>query len=155
MKVYQYESLDRPSRHCREEVAVEIDGRLVDTFWSLGSESHTLTATERDTAKFVFDTDDYDQIERYPRDAAERVWSQYRPEDRGVISSQHRLQNDYYVRKGSKPDLEVKLENATRAHEKALSALDSARRRVEWARADLDELIASRASSSYPEDVNA
>ncbi len=147
MKVYTYESIERPSRHCREELAVEIDGKLIDTFWSLGSESHRLTDAERATSVLVFDTDDYDQLPTYPRDSARRTWEQYRPDDRGIITSQHRLQNDYYVRKGSKPDLLTKIENA-RAHlESKESALRSATSGVEWAQRDLDELLAEAESS--------
>lgn len=146
MKVYEYESIERPSRHCREEVAVEIDGRLVDTFWSLGSESHTLTPAERATATFIFDTDDYDQLPTYPREAARATWEQYHPDDRGIITSQHRLQNDYYVRKGSKPDLATKIENAEAHLRKCVSEAESAARQVEWAQRDLDELVSARES---------
>lgn len=144
MKVYTYESIERPSRHCREEVAVEIDGALIDTFWSLGTESHRLTDAERATAKLVFDTDDYDQLPTYPRDSARRTWEQYAPEDRGIITSQHQLQNDYYVRKGSKPDLATKIENA-RAH---LDSMETELRHATWAvesaQRDLDELLADQ-----------
>lgn len=144
MKVYTYESIERPSRHCREEVAVEIDGALIDTFWSLGTESHRLTDAERATAKLVFDTDDYDQLPTYPRDSARRTWEQYAPEDRGIITSQHRLQNDYYVRKGSKPDLTTKIANARTRLDSRETELRHAAWAVESAQRDLDELLADQ-----------
>jgi hypothetical protein len=148
VKVYTYESIERPSRHCREELAVERDpGVLIDTFWSLGSESHRLTQAEKGTAVLVFDTDDYDQLPTYPRDAARRTWETYRSDDRAIITSQHGLQNDYYVRKGSKPDLATRIENAERVVEAAESNLRSAESGVRWAREDLATLIGERTSS--------
>lgn len=160
MKVYTYESIERPSRHCREELAVDrffwdreqpiepnVPLVLFDTFWGGGSETHRLTDAELATAVLVFDTDDYDMLPRYPRDSAHRTWLQYRPEDRKTVTSQHGLQNDYYVRKGSKPDLLTKIENA-RAHlESRESKLRQATWGVESAQRDLDELLAEADSS--------
>jgi len=142
MKVYKYESITRPSRHCREEVAVALeDGRLVDTFWSLGSESHTLTEAERATAVLVFDTDDYDQLPTYPRETARRTWEQYAPADRGIITSQHRLQADYYIRKGATPDLVTKIENARAELDEAQRKMRQAGSWVAGCQTRLDDLV--------------
>jgi len=149
MRVYEYETLDRPNRWCREGLAVE-DGRggLVDTFWQFGSEMHHLTKAEMETKRFVFDTQEYDELDANRGTGQKMLWEQYRPEDRATITSQHGLSVRYFTRKGAKPDLDTKIENATAAHERALVELQSAQRRVKWARRDLDELIASRTSSS-------
>jgi len=150
MKVYKYETLDRPDRWCREGLAVS-DGRggLVDTFWQFGSEMHHLTDAEMRTTELVFDTDDFDELDQNRGSGQKMTWEQYRPEDRETITSQHGLSVRYFTRKGAKPDLETKIENATAAHEKALVELQSAQNRVKWARHDLDELIASR----IPQDL--
>jgi len=156
MKVYTYESIERPSRHCREELAVEQEpGILLDTFWSLGSETHRLTEAERATAVLVFDTDDYDQLPTYPREAARQMWETYHPDNRAVITSQHRLQNDYYVRKGSKPDLETRIENAQRAVEEAESKLLSAGSGLRWRQEELAALVAERPSASSQESQDS
>lgn len=141
MKVYTYESLDRPSRHCREEVAVELEnGRLADTFWMLSSETHMLTEPERATAVFQFDTDDYDELDQYSRNSKPK-WMEYREGDRKTISSQHGLRMRWFVRKGAQPDIDTKIENARDDLAAAESKLRSATSGVEWAQKELDRLL--------------
>lgn len=141
MRVYDYQSIERPSRHCREEVAVETQpGVLLDTFWDMSTETHRLTDAEKATAVLRFDTDDFDELDRYDR-GSPGLWMQHRPEDRELITSQHRLQNRWFVRKGSTPDLDTKIENARADLDKLTSDAESAARRARDARKRLDELI--------------
>lgn len=74
MRIYTYQP-DDGRRHCREAMAYQCDnGRLVDTFWGVpngdSSVRHTLTDTELATAVPLFNTDDYDEIDRHMRDSS-------------------------------------------------------------------------------------
>lgn len=113
MRIYTYQP-DDGRRHCREAMAYQCDnGRLVDTFWGVPGDSsvrHTLTDTELATAVPLFNTDDYDEIDRHMRDSS--TWESYAPTDRARITSQHGLQTRWFIRKGANPDLETMIGNA-------------------------------------------
>lgn len=142
MKVYDYE-IDG-SRHCREGVATEERNGLFDTFWgSGGSDRHKLTDTEQSSAVLQFDTDDYDELDRYQQGVAFE-WEQYALTDRQVIPSQHGLQHRYFVRKGSVPDPDTQIKNAERDLKQAKEEARLAEHKVEWAKQHLIGLIASR-----------
>ena len=138
MRVYHYD-VDG-SRHCREGVAVEQRGVLFDTFWGAGdSYSHRLTETEAKTAEFLFDTDEYRELDRYSR-GAPAEWRTYAPKDRGAIPSQHGLRCRYFIRKGARPDMATQIENARQKVADAENALHSAETRLRWAREELAAL---------------
>ena len=135
--VYRYKP-DGGVTHCREGLAVSMLGRdgliLVDTFWGSGTDAHVLTDTERATAELVFNTADYRELGRG------ESFEDYRPEDRQVITSQHRLQVRRFVRNGSTPDLSTKIANAQTKVQEAIKEADWAEQRVTWAREELAEL---------------
>lgn len=136
MKVYDYD-VDG-SRHCREGLATEERGVLLDTFWGSGyGDRHRLSDVERASIRFRFDTDDFEEV--HARGGAPKEWWDRAPKDRSVISSQHGLQARYFIRKGSQPDPETRIENAQRAVDEAESALRSAEATLRRAREALDE----------------
>ena len=141
MKVYDYESSER---HCREGVAIEREpGQFFDTFWASGQDAHRLTADEAATAVLSFDTDNFDELDKYGRAARHSEWEQYAPKDCALITSQHGLQTRYFVRRGAVPDLGTQIENATHNVFDAEADLRSAKRGLESAKkilADLREL---------------
>lgn len=140
MRVYDYETLDRPNRWCREGVAVELDGgRLIDTFWAGIGSSHQLTEAEVATAVLRFDTDDFDELDEY-KQHSKATWNTYAPEDRETITSQHRLRSRLFIRKGAKPDLPTQIENASAELERLRGEAAMAQRRVEWAHDALAKL---------------
>lgn len=137
--------------HCRQGTAIVLeDGRgAVDTFWDeFGKDSncHWLTGKELETAEVKFNVNDYEQIGTYghcaPSDEAE--WARYRPEDRAHIGSQSQWCAVLLVRKGSKPDTETIIENARREVELAEGDVESANRKLGWARENLAKLEAER-----------
>lgn len=132
-----------PTRHsphwCREGMAIaDKSGRLLDTFWESGSEAHVLDYPESQTLTVLFNLDDYEPI------GPECEWLKYREEDRQLVTSQHRLSKRYYVRKGSEPDLETQISNASAALQDAHVALASAGREVAWKARELARLEALR-----------
>lgn len=141
--VVQYETLTRPDRWCREgtAVALEMNGmvRLVDTYWSLESDSHVLTADEAATAELRFNVDDYDELDVYHR-GSPGTWERYAEADREVITEQHGHRRRWFLRKGAVEDRETIIANAAAEVERLELELESAQRRLEWAREDLAAL---------------
>ena len=135
--VYRYQPQET---HCIEGIAVENDrGVLVDTFWGIGASSGHVVGREQ-YLEHLANLDDY---ELSPRDGTEGV-QDYAPADRLVITSQHGHCRTNFIRKGAKPDLSTKIDNARRHLEDAEAALRTAKSRVEWARQDLALLEAER-----------
>ena len=140
--VVDYNS-ERRDRWCREGVAVATPHRdgtlmLVDTYWGgFGSDQHVLTATETATAQVRFNLNDYEEI---TASGARDRWLKYAPADRDIVTSQHRLQAKYFIRRGATEDLPTQILNAEERLEEARSQLESAQWRVEWAERDLQAL---------------
>jgi hypothetical protein len=135
----------RPSQHhCREGVALVVDGRLArDTYWGLspGHDSHALTEAELDTATVCFNTYDYELLDGNQRHASRGKWETYHPDDRGRITSQQGLQEALFIRRGAKPDLDTQIANARAEVKKAEEEVRSAQRRLEWRLEDLAKLL--------------
>lgn len=130
MKVYDYD-VDGSS-WCREGVATEErPDVLLDTFWT-GGDRHRLTAAEVTSARLRFDTDDFEQVEGQ-WDAQEK-WMRFAPADREAISHQHRLQHEYFVRKGASPDVATQVENARQKVSEAEREVERAASHLQWAR---------------------
>ena len=127
--------------HCTEGLAIEDErGRLYDWYWG-GSRDPMLdkiVSRDAEDLTLIANLGDY---ELTPRDGRESN-REYAPEDRLVITSQHGHQRTYYVRKGAKPDLGTKIENAREALRDAEQAARSAQHGVEWARRQLAQLEA-------------
>lgn len=140
--VYTY----TPSRHhCTEGLAIEDErGRIYDWFWGSSRDSmlDKVVSLDAEDMKLIANLNDY---ELTPRDGRESN-CEYAREDRLVIHSQHGLQRTYYVRKGSKPDLSTKIENARAEVRKAEESLRSAQWSVEWAQKDLAKLESEAAA---------
>jgi hypothetical protein len=140
--VVRYRS-ERDNDWCREGMAIatkrswDTSVVLIDTYWGTTSvDDHALTETEVDTAELLFNLADYDEVGR-SRKAPPDEWQRRAEADRQVITQQHRLQNRWFIRKGSTEDRATIIDNARQRLEDAESELESARRRVEWAREDL------------------
>lgn len=133
-------------RHCREGMAVvDEHGRSWDTFWD--SDRHHLTADELATAEVIGNLGDFKHLGSDActgRRDHELEWGRYAPADRLAVTHQHRLQADYYVRRGATPDLDTQIANARSKVEEAEGNLGTAQRRLEWARRDLAKLEAQR-----------
>jgi hypothetical protein len=135
--VYTYSPEDH---HCIEGLAIENErGDLIDWFWGGSAVSHRQHVS-RDAAglTLIANLGDYDLTPRGGRSGNQ----DYAPEDRLMIHSQHGLQRVHYVRKGAKPDLSTKIENARKRLEDAEAELRSAQHRVEWAQTVLAGLEA-------------
>lgn len=131
----------------RECTAVVLEsGRAVDTYWhsyERDSMAHILSDAELESASFVFNTGDYDALDRYDKGARAK-WLTFHPDDRGRISSQHNLQELLFIRKGATPDLETQIGNARSKVEDAESKLQMAQGTLDWARKELAKLEARR-----------
>jgi hypothetical protein len=142
--VVTYDTLDRPNRWCREGLAIadERGGRLLllDTFWCGMTETHVLTEAEKATAVMVFNIGDYDELPDQPG-VADR-WRTYHPDDRERITGQHGLTVRYFVRRGSRPDHETRVENAREAVEDAERAVRVAESRLKDAQGRLADILA-------------
>ncbi|WP_074346609.1 hypothetical protein [Mycobacteroides abscessus] len=142
----------RPSEHhCRESVAIATDRGgnivLVDTFWqSGGQDDHVLTESEIATIELVFNTDDYDELDRYAS-SSEGLWNKYATSDRQVVTSQHGSQMRWFIRKGAFPDWDTQIANARKVVADCERGLESMRRSLEWARRDLAEVMAAAATA--------
>jgi len=136
--VYTYTTEDH---HCIEGLAIENDrGELIDWFWGGLVVSHRQhVSRDAEDLKLIANLNDYDLTARDGRESNK----DYAPEDRLMIHSQHMLQRTHYIRKGAKPDLATKIENARQRLEEAESAARSARFSVEWAQKELAELEAA------------
>lgn len=149
--VVRYDTLTRPNRWCREGMAVAERRNpysvvLMDTFWMSGAESHLLTPEEIDTAELLFNVGDYDELDRFSP-SSEATWQKYARDDRKVITAQHGLQKRWFIRKGATESLPTQITSARELVAQRESELQSAQHRLDWAREDLDKLLAEPAPS--------
>lgn len=138
--VIKYSPAERFDRFwCREGMAIaeeRADGSVffADTYWGSGMDRHILSDAEVATAEVLFRLDDYRLVDR------NETWDDFAPDDRQVITSQHRLQQKLYVRIGSTPDLDTKLENARAKVRAAEEGVEAAKHQLKWAQHDLGEI---------------
>lgn len=136
--------------HCREGIAIGHQRRgitvLLDTFWDCGGDQHCLTHEEATTARLLFRLSDYDELDRYSHGVASQ-WEKYAPADRQVITSQHGLRKRWFIRKGATENMATQIANARREVAKREGEVESAQRRLEWAREDLNRLRAAEAAT--------
>jgi hypothetical protein len=140
--VLDYIPDERWGNHCREGIAiVNESGYAVDTFWGGygGGNEHYLNEKEVETAGLLFRIGDYRKLGDHWGHHREE-WLTYAPCDRQVITSQHRLQQTYYVRSGAEPNFATQIANAREAVREAERAVASAQLVVEWRREDLAKL---------------
>lgn len=126
-------------RHCTEGLAIEDErGNLVDWFWAGSRDSmlDKLVSRDAEDLELIANLDDYELTPREGRESSR----DYALKDRLVITSQHGLQRTNYIRKGSTPDLLVKIENAREQLREAELAVESAQFRVERAKDALAQL---------------
>lgn len=123
---------------CKEGTAIAVQRGdevwLCDTFWQ--SDPRPITPTEAETAVVQFNVEDYEEIR------GKDAWEKYAPADRQVVTSQHRLQASWLVRKGATEDLPTQIENARERVREAESAVRSAENALDWERRQLAELEA-------------
>jgi len=140
-----------PSRHdprwCREGMAIADErGLLIDTYWGSGQDAHILRGAELEGVEVLFHFDEFDELDRWRPNVQE--WETYAPADRQRVTSQHGLQQRLFIRKGAEPDLATQIANAEEKVCEAEYNVESANRRLEWAREDLAKLAAvDRANS--------
>lgn len=126
---------------CKEGTGiVREDGVVFDTYWN--TDRGRLSATEVARAEVLFNLADYESV----RDG--QAWETYPPDDRRFVTSQHRLQIQFYVRKGSEPDLETKITNAQEELAEARRKVESAEWHVGACERDLAHLEAQRPAPS-------
>lgn len=128
---------------CREGLAIgheRPDGTVVllDTYWGGSGDRHCLLDDELETVRFQFNLDDYETV-RYESD-----WMMYHPDDRQIVTSQHRLQNTFYVRQGAAKNLDTQIENARAEVEASESKVKMAQWSLECDRRALAALIEKR-----------
>lgn len=146
--VITYTPADRHDRYwCREGMAVaenRADGTVffADTYWGSGMDRHILSDAEIATADVLF------HLDRFRRIEASETWDDFAPVDRQLITSQHRLRNEKYVRIGSSPDLETRLENAREKVREAEEEVGAAKRRLAWAQEDLEKLTGAEVDAA-------
>jgi hypothetical protein len=102
---------------------------------------------ELETAGLIFNTNDFDVLDRYAA-ASRSTWLTYAPRDRGRITSQHGLQELLFVRKGSLPDLATQIDNARRKVKEAEAAVRTAQRQRDDARRALAEVEGGEARAA-------
>jgi hypothetical protein len=144
--VVRYETLDRPNGWCREGIAIatKVGSRLklLDTYWSGGSETHALTDAEVATAELIFNIGDYDELDRYSS-GTPRMWEKYAPADREIITEQHGHSMRWFIRKGASEDWPTQIDNARRRVAERESDLAVTQRSLEWERQELARIIAA------------
>lgn len=114
---------------CREGTAIADDrGRLVDTYWTSGND--VLSEAEAASAVPLFNLRDYREVG--PSEL--RAWEGHHPDDRQVITSQHRLRRRLFLRVGAKPDHTTQIENARQAVREGEDAVGSAERTLKMRR---------------------
>jgi hypothetical protein len=128
----------RDNNWCREGLAlVSPDGKFRDTYWGSNfGDNHVLTAEEIASARLEFNVNDFREMERYETPA----WDEYHPNDRQLITSQHRLQRRYFVRVGSTSDFDTRVEKARAAVLEAEEKVQSAESSLRWAKRELAAL---------------
>jgi hypothetical protein len=132
-------------RHCTEGLAIENEhGKLIDWFWGGSYDSLTSKYVGSDATNLtlIANLGDYELTPRGGRESNH----DYAEKDRLVIHSQHGLQKTFYVRKGSKPDLATKIDNARWQVQEAEADLHAAQRTLDRAEAELSMLEAQAAA---------
>jgi len=136
--VYTYSPKER---HCLEGLAIENEhGKIIDWFWSGDVVGNQVVSPDAEDLTKIANLYDYEMT---PRDGRESN-QDYAPEDRLLIHSQHGLQQTHYIRKGAKPDLATRIENARERLSEAEYDARSAQRRVKSAQEALAELEAPK-----------
>jgi hypothetical protein len=144
--VLRYNS-ERENRWCREGQAIVRDVTpagdpiALDTYWLGGGDQHRLTDSELSTATVKFNLNDVRLVGPYD------TWADFNPGDRFRVSHQHGLQSTDYVRVGAEPDMATRIDNARTKVRDASDEVDSAKRRLEWARQELSRLQAEAVSA--------
>lgn len=125
---------------CREGIAEVTSRGILDTYWgSNTSESSPLIAAEKATCVLLFDSADYDELDRYCSSSKHR-WEQYHPDDRRKTTEQHGFYTRWFVKKGAKPDMATKIANARARLDESQQSLRSAQFSVESRIRELEEL---------------
>jgi len=111
------------------------------------SEFSHLSEAEKSSAVLLFDSSDYDELDRYSSSSRYK-WEQYHPDDRKKTTEQHGCYTRWFIRKGAKPDMGTKIANARARLEEAEQSLRSAQFSVESRTRELQEL-----ERTYAEDA--
>jgi hypothetical protein len=136
---------------CREGTAIAKEAHdgtvtLADTYWQSGGDAHVLTDDELATAELRFNLADYDELDRYDK-GSKLAWEKFAEDDRELVTSQHRLECRWFIRKGAVESIDQQIANARARLATAESNLDSARWGVERAQRELAEIEAQAVSS--------
>ncbi len=137
---------------CREGLAIVErvrNGGLIafDTYWITGRT--VLLSDDLATAEVLFNLNDVERFEPSP-DAS---FADFDLADQFVITHQHGLQREQFIRRGAKPSPFVKVLNARRVLAEAQAAGESAQFRIGVARRDLAIVEAAYAASQEATDV--
>ncbi len=139
-KIGQFYSYTVRDRWCREGLAEVTKRGILDTYWGPdGTENSPLTESEKASAVLLFDSADYDELDRYSSSSKHR-WEQFHPDERKKTTEQHGCYTRWFVKKGAKPDLGTKIANARVRLSEAEQQLKSVKWSVESRTRELEEL---------------
>lgn len=129
-------------------VARELAGAvvLVDTFWGSALDGstldcHVVTDDKAATATVLFNVADWRAWDDHRDGGPGACWSDFHPDDRQVITSQHGIQRVLFVRPGAVPDHATKVAKARAEVERCEQQVRSAHQALDWARQDLEALL--------------
>lgn len=128
---------------CHEGTAIVAqNGQLVDTYWGIDANpyEYAISCEEAHTATLLFDTADFDQLDKWRQSESKSRWEQFVPGDRQRVTSQHGLQVVYFLRNGAHRSLATRIANAQRDLEFAKDELQSAQYCVDLCTEELAEL---------------
>ena len=125
---------------CREGIAEVIERGVFDTYWGHNpSDSSPLSPEEKATAVLLFDSSEYDELDRYCSSSRHR-WEQFHPSERKKTTEQHGCHKRWFIKKGAEPDIGTRINNAKARLSEAEQELKSAQWRVESRTKELEEL---------------
>lgn len=119
--------------HCREGMAICESGQLLDTFWHFG-DRHELNNEECNSVQFMFNLREFVSTNSYE-------WVNYLDDDKGLVTHQHGLSKDYFLRKGAKRSLEIMIKNAEIKIIEAEKKLLQADNELRWRKDELTKLL--------------
>lgn len=141
-KVGQFYSYAIKDSWCREGVAEVTEYGVRDTYWG-NHDATPLSEGERASAVLLFDSADYEELDRYSS-SSKHLWEKYHPDDRKKTTEQHGCYTRWFVKKGAKPDIGTRIENARVRLAEARDELKSAQWRFESRTQELEELEKSK-----------
>lgn len=151
-KVGQFYRYSPKTNWCHEGLAEVTKHGILDTYWGGSSETSPLNEAERASAVLLFDSADYDELDRYNSGSKYR-WEQHNPNERQKITEQHGCRTRWFIKKGAVPCIDTKIQNALDRLEEAEVELRSAKYRVESRTEEIARLVKEKDASLRTNDA--